>query len=111
MVQTVEHIATTCYRVKSSWLWVKAKLLELLSDQGPVPALGNMELIMLTFPRGRKEAEAVFLLGTYLELVDTEAVTKQKELLVGTVKGVLKAKVGQMANRAAPELYFPHGWL
>ena len=66
MVQTVEHIATTCYRVKSSWLWVKAKLLELLSDQGPVPALGNMELIMLTFPRGRKEAEAVFLLGTYL---------------------------------------------
>ena len=43
-----------------------------------------------------------------MKLVDTETVTKQKELLVGTVKG---AKLGQMANRATPEIYFLQGWL
>ena len=73
-----------------------------------VPALSNMELIMLAYPRSRREA--VFLLGTYMELVDKEAVIKRKELLVGTVKGVLKAKVGQIASRAAPEIIFAEGW-
>ena len=89
-VQTIEHIACSCYRVKTVWLWVREKLLELLSD-----------------PRSIREAEVVFLIGTYMELVEKEAVIKQKELLVGTTKGVLKAKVGQMASRAAPEIIFP----
>ena len=66
---------------------------------------------MLTYSKSRWEAEALLLLGTYMELVDRDAVTKQKELLVGTVKGVLRAKVGQMASRAAPEVIFPQGWL
>ena len=72
-----------------------------------VPALS----IMLSYPRSRREAEAVFLLGMHMELVDKEAVIKQKELLVGTVNVVFKAKVGQMASRAAPEIIFPQGWL
>ena len=69
---------------------MREKLLELLSD-----------------PRSIRVAEVVFLIGTYMELVEKEAVIKQKELLVGTTKGVLKAKVGQMASRAAPEIIFP----
>ena len=62
---------------------------------------------MLSYSKSRWEAEAALLLGTYMELVDRDAVTKQKELLVGTVKGVLRAKQGQMASRAAPEVIFP----
>ena len=58
-----------------------------------------------------REAEAAFLLGNYMELVDIEVTAKQKELLVGTVKGVLRAKVGQLTSRAAPEINFPQGWL
>ena len=58
--------------------------------------------------RCRWEAEAAFLLGTCMELVYTEAVINQKELLVGTVKGVLRAKVGQVASRAAPETGLVH---
>ena len=46
-----------------------------------------------------------------MELVDKEVVAKQKELMVGTPKGVLKAKVEHMASRAVPEIHFPHGWL
>ena len=92
-------------------VWVREKGVEPLSDQGPMPALTNTELIMLTYPRCWREAEAAFLLGNYMELVDTEVTVKQKELLVGTVKGVLRAKVGQITSRAAPEIHFPQGWL
>ena len=66
---------------------------------------------MLMYPRCRREAEAAFLLGTYMELVDNEVVGKQKELMVGTVRGVLRAKVEHMASRAVPEIHFPLGWL
>ena len=73
---------------------------ELLSDQGPAPAVSNAELIMFMYPKCRREAEAVFLLCTFMELVDREVAGKQKELMVGTLRGVLRAKVEQLASRA-----------
>ena len=73
------------------------------------PALSNTELLM--YPRCGREAEAAFLLGTYLELLDKEVVAKQKELMVGTVRAVLRAKVEHMASRAVPEIDFPPSWL
>jgi hypothetical protein len=108
---TVEHIFCLCFRVKPAWLWLQEKLIELLSDQGPLPALSNTELLMPMYPRCRREAEAAFLLGTYMELVDKEMVGKQKELMVGTVRGVLRAKVEQLTSRAVPEIHLPLGWL
>ena len=66
---------------------------------------------MLMYPKITQEAETIFLLGIYMELVDREVVGKQKELLVGTVKGVFQARVSQIPSRAAPEIHFPQGWL
>ena len=65
---------------------------------------------MLMYTGCRREAEAAFLLGTYLKLLDKELVAKQKELMVGTVRGVLRAKVENMAGRDVPEIHFPLGW-
>ena len=50
-------------------------------------------------------------LSTYKELVDKEAVGKQKELMLGTLRGVLRAKVEHLRSRAVPDLHFPPGWL
>ena len=75
------------------------------------PVVSNTELIMLMYPKCRREAEVAFLLGTYMELVDREVTGKQKELMVGTVRGVLRAKVEQLASRAAPQINFPPGWI
>jgi hypothetical protein len=44
--------------------------------------------ILAMFPKSRQEAECIFLLGTFIQLVDKETVLKQKELLVNTVIGV-----------------------
>ena len=66
---------------------------------------------MLMYPRCRREAEVIFLLSTYTELVDRESVGKQKELSLGTLRGVLRAKAEQLGSRAVPEIHFPPGWL
>ena len=42
-------------------------------------------------------------MGTYVELVDTESVLKQKELLVNTVIGVLQTKTVSAMSRAVPQ--------
>ena len=109
MEETVEHIFALCFKVKTAWLWLRSKVIELLSDQGPAPALSNTELLMLMYPRCRREAEVIFLLSTYTELVDRESVGKQKELSLGTLRGVLRAKAEQLGSRAVPEILLPPG--
>ena len=86
-------------------------MIELLSDQGSAPVVTNTELIMLMYPKCRREAQAAFLICTFMELVEREVAGKQKELMMGTVRGVLRAKVEQISSRAAPEILFPLGWL
>ena len=80
----MEHIFCLCFRVRTAWLWLRAKVIELLSDQGAAPVVSNTELIILMYPKCRRESETVFLLCTFMELVDREVSGKQKELMVGT---------------------------
>ena len=108
---TAEHTFCLCIKDRTAWLWVRERVMELLSDQGPAPALSNTELIMLMYPRCRQEAEVAFLICTYLELVDRDVTSKQKELLVGTVKGVLRAKIEYLSSRSVPQVHFPLGLL
>ena len=110
LVESVEHVFCLCFRVRTAWLWLRDKVLELMSDQGPAPVVSNTQLLMLMYPRCRREAEIAFLVGTFMELVDREVAGKQKELMVGTVRGVLRAKVEQLSDRAVPQITFPPGW-
>ena len=110
LVESVEHVFCLCFRVRTAWLWLRDKVLELMSDQGPAPVVSNTQLLMLMYPRCRREAETAFLVCTFMELVDREVAGKQKELMVGTVRGVLRAKVEQLSDRAVPQITFPPGW-
>ena len=60
-----------------------------MNDQGPAP--NNHAIIMLIYYA--KENEVIFILGTYMELVDREVIGKQKELTVDTVQGIFGAKI------------------
>ena len=82
-------------------------MLELMRDQGRPPDANNMDLIMVMFPRCRQEAEVMLLIGTFVELVDREAVGKERELLVDTVIGVLKNKSENIQRRAVPQVHLP----
>ena len=107
LVQDVEHLFCTCYKVRAAWQWTKKKMLELLRDQGRPPDTSNMDFILAMFPKSRQEAECILLLGTFIQLVDIETVLKQKELLVNTVIGVLKNKSEYARRRAVPQVHIP----
>ena len=50
-------------------------MMELMSDQRPAPDVSNIDIIILLYPKCRKEVECTFLLGTFLELVDREVIS------------------------------------
>ena len=104
LVQDIEHIFCCCYKVRSAWQWIKNKIFELVSDLGPPVAVSNTDIVLAKFPTCRQEAECMFLLGTFLELVDSEVISKQKELLLDTLLGVLKSKMMCMGSRAVPQV-------
>ena len=87
-----------------AWSWTRRKVLEFLTDQGRPPNVSNSDILLAQFPKGRQEDECTLLLGTYVELVDREAVLKQKELLVNTVISVLMNKSEYARSRAVPQV-------
>ena len=111
LVQSVEHIFCKCYKVKAAWQWTRQKLMELWTDHGPAVIATNMEILMLMYPPCRKEVAVSFLLGTFLEQVHSEVMLKGKDLLVDTLKGVLRSRLTQNRSRAVPFVFLPHDWL
>ena len=104
LVQDIEHIFCSCYKVRSAWQWTQRRILELVSDLGPPAVISNTDIILAQFPTCRQETECVFLLGTYLELIDSEVISKQKELLLDTLVGVLKSRMVHIRSRAVPQV-------
>ena len=104
LVQDIEHIFCSCYNVRSAWQWTRRKILELVSDLGPPNVISNIEIIMAQFPTCRYEAECMFLLGNFVQLVDSEVMSQQKELLVDTLVGVLKSRIVHVRSRAIPQV-------
>ena len=59
----------------------------------------------MMFAKCTQETEVMFLLGNYVQLVDYDAVNKQKELRVDSLLGVLEAKLQVVMTRAVPQPY------
>ena len=106
LVQDIEHIFCSCYKVRSAWQWTRNKILELVTELGPPLVVSNIDIILAMFPTCRQEVECIFILGTYVELVDKEVVSGQKDLLLDTLKGVLRAKTEFVRKRAVPGVGF-----
>jgi len=56
------------------------------------------------FPTCRREEECIFLLGNYVELVNCEVISKQKELVLNMLLGCLQAKIEYVRSRAVPQI-------
>lgn len=104
LIQDIEHIFCSCHLVREAWQWVRKKLMELLSRLGPPPVVTNEEIVLVMFPKSTQEAEALFILGNYMQLVDQDVVNKQKVLRVDSMLGVLQEKMEFVKTRAVPQL-------
>ena len=80
--------------------------MEFVTELGPPMAVNNIDIILAMFPTCRQEDECIFLLGTYVELVDKEVVSGQKELLLATLVGVLRARIENNRGRAVPRVSY-----
>ena len=87
LIQDIEHIFCSCYKVRSAWQWTRRKILELVSNLGPPVVISNKDIVMAMFPTSRQETECMFILGTFLELVDREVMSTKKDLLLDTLLG------------------------
>ena len=76
-----------------------------MTELGPPISVDNIDIILAMFPTCRQEDECIFLLGTYVELVDREVVSGQKELLLDTLLGVLRAKTENNRRIAVPRVF------
>ena len=105
LAQDIEHIFCSCHLVREAWQWVRKKIMELLGRLGPPPVVSSEEIILLMFPKCTQETEVMFILGNYIQLVDYDAVNKQKELREDSVLGVLEAKLQFVRTRSIPQPY------
>ena len=74
----------------------------LIDTGGQMPIITDEEFIMLMFPTTMLETECCFLLGNYVELVDKIAISKQSELTVDTLLGVIEGKKNALKLRSVP---------
>ena len=86
---------------------MRSRLLQLLPTSIGAVGISNEEFILLQFPKDTMEAECVWLLGNYVEIVDNVAVAKNRKLNLDQVKGVLRSLLQGMSERAVirPQLY------
>ena len=79
--------------------------MQLLGRLGPPPVVSSEEILLMMFPKCTQENEVMFILGNYIQLVDYDAVNKQKEVRVDSVLGVLEGKLQFVMTRAVPQPY------
>ena len=106
-VQDREHVFCSCSRVVEAWLWMRSRFLQLLPTSIGAAGISNEEFILLQFPKDTMEAECVWLLGNFVEIVDNVAVAKNRKLNLDQVKGVMRSRIQGMSERAVicPQLY------
>ena len=99
-VQDREHIFCSCSRVVEVWLWMRSQLLLLLPNTIGAVGTSNLDFILLQFPKDSKETECVWLLGNYVEFVESNIVSKNKTVKVDHFKGVLRSRLQEMSSRS-----------
>ena len=106
-VQDREHIFSSCTRVVTAWLWVRSRLLQLLANTVGVMGTTNEEFILLQYPKDTMDPECVWLIGNYIEVVDSFVVGKNRKLSLDQLKGILRGRLQRISGRAViqPQIF------
>ena len=75
-----------------------------------VGAMGTTseEFLLLQYPKDTLEVECLWLIGNYVEIVDSIVVAKNKKLKVDELRGVLRGRLQGTSSRAVirPKIFF-----
>ena len=74
-----------------------------------VGAMGTTseEFLLLQYPKDTLDDGCLWLIGNYVEIVDSLAVAKNKKLKVDQLRGILRGRLQGMSSRAVvtPQIY------
>ena len=93
------HLFTECVMVREAWGWVRMRLLSLLTQQGA--RTSNFEFINLMFEKHFMDVEAVWLVGTFVELVWVEKIQRNRNVTINHLIGHMKLcyKANQVSKK------------
>ena len=66
--------------VREAWGWVRRRLLSLLSEESA--RTSNFEFLCLIFEKHTMDKEAVWLVGTFVELVWVEMIQRKRHVKI-----------------------------
>ena len=84
------HLFTECVMVREAWGWVRRRLLSLLSEESA--RTSNFEFLCLIFEKHFMDKEAVWLVGTFVELVWVEKIQRKRHVKINHIIGHLKLR-------------------
>ena len=99
--ETASHRHLLCEHVCQAWEWVRYLILSLDSL---LSAYSDKELLHLEYPKGLRENAILWLIGNFVELVESEVVLKNHKLNSSSIKGLFKQKKQRARYMAMPEL-------
>ena len=106
-VQDREHIFCSCSRVVEAWLWMRNKLTQLIANTIGVRGTSSEDFLLLQYPKDTQDKECLWLIGNYVEIIDSIVVGKNKVLKVNQLQGILRERLQGMVTRAVvrPQLF------
>ena len=101
IIENCQHRYQICARVYHIWEWILSVILVL----DPLCAPDNeMDYLSLNFPRSMRDNEIMWLIGSYVDLIEKVVILKDLFLNLDQVKGILRQKKLMSKYQAMPDL-------
>jgi hypothetical protein len=98
----VEHLYCSCLLVRASWLYVRNLVCR---HQPELREVENRLLVQFLFPKENCDPEVVWILATYMEMVQEQCVARGSRLLPLSVRGRLRERQRMSLARAVSPIF------
>ena len=96
-VADIEHIYCSCSMVRADWIYIRFLVFKHRPD---LRHTKDGDLVRYLFPGGNIDAEVVWLLGTYQEMVQEVCLARGRRVLPEALKGRLSERLKMAQTRA-----------
>ena len=96
-----EHLYCSCVLVRAAWLYVRSLVYR---HQPELQGAEDRLLVRFMFPRGNNDQEVVWLLATYMEMVQEQCAARGSKVLPLAVRGRLRERLRGTQARAVEQL-------
>ena len=108
VLQDNVHLFCECLLVREAWFWVRQRILGILPNSGRT---SNFEFLNLMFENSSLDAEVIWIIGVYVQLVWEYEICKKKQLKLKTLQSEYQLKFNTHKHSRMPDLGYIVGLL